>query len=127
MSIGKLHTVLTYGTLRPFTNEDVVLVPGHLYDLGWYPGIKLMEASETESRVVCERITVTTEKLNHLDQYEGCAHGYDPINSLYTRQKVGKDWIYVYNNYGAEDPFQGKKLIESGDWQLYEESRRQVA
>lgn len=125
------HTVLVYGTLRPFDNTDIVLVPGYLYDLGWYPGIQLSD--NTESRVVCERITVTEERLKELDVYEGYVEGYDPANSLYVRQKIrddgapeGQSWIYVYTYYGADNPFKGYKLIESGDWQQYTKQEEHV-
>ena len=119
MSMEKLHTVLTYGTLRPFLGEDVVLVPGRLYDLGWYPGIELDSGEgECEDWVVCERITVSDERLEQLDNYEGVnsgGHGY----GLYSRERIGEDWIYVYRNYGAEEPFKGTTLIEGGDWLKY--------
>lgn len=110
------HTILTYGTLRPFTNTDVVKVPGKLYDLGWYPGIVLgnhENPDEGDSFVTCERITVGDQRLIELDRYEG----YDPQfpeSSLYLRKKIGEDFIYVYN-LSAE----GHDLIESGDWQQH--------
>lgn len=110
------HTILVYGTLRPFTNTDIVKVPGRLYDLGWFPGIVLgnhENPEEGESFVTCERITVDDERLKQLDAYEG----YDPENpdnSLYLRKKIGEDWIYVYNH-----PVEGYELIESGDWQQH--------
>lgn len=123
------HTILVYGTLRPFTNTEVVLVPGYLYDLGWYPGISLADENATDSRVVCERITVDEEKLKQLDDYEGCAYGFEDENSLYTRQQIedeggieGKSWIYVYHKYGNPEPFKGAQLIEGGDWQKVKSS-----
>ncbi len=121
------HTVLVYGTLRPFTNEDVVLIPGRLYDLGWYPGIELssdpeLEPDEGHGYVVCERITVTDERLEQLDNYEGVnsgGHGY----GLYSRERIGDDFIYVYRNYGDEEPFKNATLIESGDWLKYSQEQ----
>jgi gamma-glutamylcyclotransferase (GGCT)/AIG2-like uncharacterized protein YtfP len=112
--VNKIHTVLVYGTLRPFTNTDVVYIPGQLYDLGWYPGIKL----GGEGCVVCERITATEERLQQLDAYEGY-HPNNPDRSLYLREKVGEDWIYVYHGYGRDNPFEGRTPIESGDWQQH--------
>lgn len=109
----KLHTCLVYGTLRPFTNTDVVEVPGKLYDLGWYPGIVL----GGDRFVTCERITVSDQRLAELDRYEG----YDPQfpeSSLYLRQKFGGDWIYVYNH-----SVEGHALIESGDWQQHTQEK----
>jgi gamma-glutamylcyclotransferase (GGCT)/AIG2-like uncharacterized protein YtfP len=122
------HTVLVYGTLRPFKNTDIVLVPGYLYDLGWFPGIELADPAVTGSRIVCERITVDEEHLAGLDNYEGC-HPGGADSSLYTREQIsdeggidGKSWIYVYRKYGAPEPFMGCKLIESGNWQEYSNS-----
>ena len=106
------HQVLTYGTLRPFTNENIVRVPGQLYDLGAFPGIKLDNSSNTV--VTCELIEVTDEELERLDRYEGYRPS-DPDNSLYIRRKL--DWgpfIYEYN-----DPFGNlseKGIVPSGDW-----------
>lgn len=118
------HTVLVYGTLRPFDNTDIVLVPGYLYNLGWYPGIQLSD--NTDRRVVCERITVTEERLQQLDRYEGTSPDNNPEHSLYTRERVGdygsperQSWIYVYSNYGKSNPFDNKLLIETGDWQQH--------
>ena len=108
----KRHQVLVYGTLRPFTNTNVVRVPGHLYDLGSFPGIKLDNSSDT--MVTCEVIEVTDEELARLDMYEGYRVS-DPDNSLYIRRKL--DWgpfIYEYN-----DPFGNlseKDIVPSGDW-----------
>lgn len=103
------HQVLTYGTLRPFTDENIVRVPGHLYDLGSFPGIKLDNSSDT--RVTCEVIEVTDEELERLDRYEGYRPS-DPDNSLYIRRKL--DWgpfIYEYNG-----PVHNEELVPSGDW-----------
>lgn len=114
------HSVLVYGTLRPFKNEEVVHVSGYLYDLGWYPGILLANSSETDSVVVCERIHVTEERLEQLDRYEG----YDPKdkdNSLYLREKIGEDWIYTYNK-----SFRGRPIIESGDWEQHTKEKEEV-
>lgn len=120
------HTVLVYGTLRPFLNTAIAHVPGYLYDLGWYPGVQLADPAVTDSHVVCERITVDDEKLESLDQYEGCSFGYPAENSLYTRERIadaegigGFSWIYVYSKYAHPAPFEGRTLIESGDWALH--------
>lgn len=104
------HQVLVYGTLRPFTNTNIVRIPGHLYDLGAFPGLKLDASSET--MVTCEVIEVTDDELDRLDLYEGYRE-YDHDNSFYIRRKL--DWgayIYEYNGYVSEDT-----LVPSGDWQ----------
>lgn len=108
----KLHTVLVYGTLRPFTNEDVVKVRGCLYDLGWFPGIVLDDSADTE--VVCERLSgITDEKLSGFDSYEGY-YEENPAMSLYVRVKHGDDWIYAYNK-----DLSNRTVIESGDWEQH--------
>ena len=110
------HTILVYGTLRPFTNTEIVRVPGKLYDLGWYPGIVLgnhENVEEGDSFVLCERITADDERLKELDAYEGYSLSC-PEHSLYLRKKIGEDFIYVYNH-----SVEGYSLIESGDWQAH--------
>lgn len=104
----KKHKLYVYGTLRP-GGAVTHLVPGELYELGWYPGIKLL-APDAHKWVVTECIEVDDEQLKNLDMYEG----YDPKNeggSLYIRKPYLGGWIYVYN-----DSFNGRPLIESGDW-----------
>ena len=103
------HQVLVYGTLRPFTNTNIVRIPGHLYDLGAFPGLTLDNSSGT--MVTCEVIEVTDEELERLDLYEGY-RPTDPDNSFYIRRKL--DWgpfIYEYNGYVSEDT-----IAPSGDW-----------
>lgn len=104
----KKHTLYVYGTLRP-GGADRHLVPGEMYELGWYPGVKLL-APDSHKWIVTERIEVDDEQLKNLDNYEG----YDPkdeVNSLYIRKPYLGGWIYVYNN-----SLEGRPLIESGDW-----------
>lgn len=103
------HQVLVYGTLRPFTNTNIVRIPGHLYDLGSFPGLKLDNSSKT--MVTCEVIEVNDNELERLDLYEGY-RPTDPDNSLYIRRQL--DWgayVYEYNGYVSEDT-----LVDSGDW-----------
>lgn len=107
------HTILVYGTLRPFKNDDIVLVPGRLYDLGWFPGIVVDETADTF--VVCERIQADDAKLKSLDSYEGYRED-NPVGSLYLRVKHGDDWIYVYNH-----DLSNKQLIASGDWERHKQ------
>lgn len=124
------HTILVYGTLRPFANTDVVKVPGKLYDLGWYPGIVLGDHENPEegvSFVTCERITADWAKLAQLDNYEGYDK-YWPEESLYIRKRIpdkggalGFSWIYVYNK-----SVEGHELIESGDWELHTKQKEKA-
>lgn len=113
------HTLYVYGTLRP-GGAVTHLVPGELYELGWYPGLKLL-APDSHSWVVTERIEVDDEQLSNLDTYEG----YDPedeLNSLYLRRPYLGGWIYVYNS-----KLEGRRLIESGDWLAHRESKSGTA
>jgi gamma-glutamylcyclotransferase (GGCT)/AIG2-like uncharacterized protein YtfP len=106
-----------YGTLRP-GKYDPVHIPGKLYDLGWYPGIKLGFGPET---VICEPIPLTD--VAQFDGYEG----YDPLDpdrSLYIRQPLlvpyGIDgWIYEYNR-----PVMEMNVIEGGDWLEHTKTKR---
>lgn len=104
-----LHKVLVYGTLRPGLGETVQ-VPGKLYDLGWYPGIKLGDDPDTS--VTCEVIEVDNVRLEKLDSYEGYVPS-SPEQSLYLRTYLDQfgAWIYVYNS--SVDNYEA---IESGDW-----------
>lgn len=104
--------VYAYGTLRPGLNHHVVLVKGELYDLGWFPGIKLGGADD----VVCERIEV--QDLGHVDRYEGYYES-DPGQSLYIRRPFLDGWIYEFN--GKTNPI---KRIMSGDWLDYRQEKR---
>lgn len=105
-------TALVYGTLRPGTEELVKIKGFVMHDLGWFPGI--IRSENEDDFVVCERIeVVNAEHLNSLDRYEGYSPDA-PEYSLYTREKVGDDWIYIYN---AQRPLDNK--IESGDWLEY--------
>jgi len=122
-----LNTVLVYGTLRPFKNEEIVHVPGYLYDLGWYPGIALARPSKTDSVVVCERIHVDNEKLEQLDRYEGYDADYKN-ESLYLRERIadegspnGWSWIYTYNK-----SFRSRPVVESGDWEQHTKQKEVV-
>lgn len=110
------HQVLVYGTLRPFTNTNIVRIPGHLYDLGSFPGLKLDNSSGT--MVTCEVIEVTDEQLKMLDRYE-CYWPDSPEDSLYIRRKL--DWgpfVYEYNGEVYHDSF-----VPSGDWEEHLEDQ----
>lgn len=122
--MSNTHTILVYGTLRPFINTALVFVPGYLRSLGGFPGIELAETGSTDSRVTCERITCDDEKLYALDRYEGYRED-DIENSMYRREKIadgdsptGWSWIYVYNHN-----MDHLELIETGDWEQYKNAR----
>lgn len=109
------HKILVYGTLRPGDTETV-LVPGVLYDLGWYPGIRLLSPDDGKF-VTCEVREVSDEGLEEFDTYEG----YDadnPEGSLYLRVPFEDKHIYVYNQ-----DFGSRPVVESGDWLQHRRER----
>ncbi len=105
-----VETVYVYGTLRP-GDTDPILIPGDLYELGWFPGIKLNPHGLNQ--VVCEKIEVAD--LGPVDRYEG----FDPTchaHSLYIRREITPQghptgWIYEYNK--EVNPV---TKVQSGDW-----------
>lgn len=92
----------TYGTLRP-GKANTVVVPGKIYDLGWFPGLVM-----GEGEVVCEKLEI--KDWSWVDRYEGY-YPDDPENSLYIRRPFEDGFIYEYNRQVPDD-----KLIASGDW-----------
>lgn len=105
------YNVYVYGTLRPGNGEPFV-IPGEIYDLGWYPGLKLLP--ETDGKfVVAERIEADDERLAKLDSYEGYYED-DHKHSLYLRVPFLDGWVYVYNR-----PLEGRTPVLSGDWLSY--------
>lgn len=107
----KKYIVYVYGTLRP-GNTKTELVPGVLYDLGWFPGIDL-KAPDCGTFVVAEKLIIDEKTLEQYDRYEGYEER-DPVNSLYKRVPYLDGWIYVYNK-----SFAGHKPIPLGDWREY--------
>lgn len=100
------RTALVYGTLRPGLGETVEVEGFQMFNLGWFPGIR-----PGNGKIVAERVEVKDDAhLAALDRYEGYSEEA-PEHSLYTRQKYGDDFIYVYNGEPPED-----RLVESGDW-----------
>jgi len=99
------HIIYCYGTLRPFTGETYE-VPGRMYDLGSFPGVKL----GGDSVVTCEKIVVDDEKLESLDRYEGYYED-NHESSLYLRKEYEDGFIYEYNHDVDES-----RRIEDGVW-----------
>jgi gamma-glutamylcyclotransferase (GGCT)/AIG2-like uncharacterized protein YtfP len=107
------NILYVYGTLRP-GNADTVKVKGQLYDLGWFPGIKLGGTGD----VICEKIEV--QDWSAVDRYEGYMPS-DPANSLYIRVPFGDGFIYEFNR--DVNPV---KLVPTGDWLDYTKEKRGV-
>lgn len=96
------HVLYVYGTLR--RGGPTVKIPGQLFNLGWFPGLKTYGPGE----VVAERIEV--DDLTAIDRYEGyCEEDRD--GSLYVRKPYLDGYLYEYNR--DVNPVY---KIESGDW-----------
>ena len=106
------HKVYVYGTLRPNDGGPTFKIPGELYKLGWFPGIKLEAGKHNEGPfVIAECITVDDKGLQDLDYYEG----HDPQNpekSLFRRVEYLDGFLYVFNR----DLNGNAELLPSGDW-----------
>lgn len=122
------EVLAVYGTLiRGFENHERAgaeelpslgecTMPGRLYDLGDFPGLKL----DREGEVSGELYRCQQANLERFDRFEG-AVGSDP---LYVRTRVDllepprEAWVYEY----ARDVSESDR-IDSGDWRAYVEKR----
>lgn len=100
--------VYCYGTLRP-GGPDTVQIPGDLYEMGWYPGADLKGADHPRT-FTAERVEIPAANLELLDNYEGY-RPERPESSLFLRVPYLDGWLYTYNK-----SFEGRKLIEGGDF-----------
>jgi gamma-glutamylcyclotransferase (GGCT)/AIG2-like uncharacterized protein YtfP len=106
------QVLYVYGTLRPGKPENEVLVPGKMYDLGWFPGVKLGEGGFS---FVAERVEVNDDVVPQIDSYEG----YNPDceeHSFYVRKPFKEGWIYEFNGEVSDET-----LVSGGDWLKYTE------
>jgi gamma-glutamylcyclotransferase (GGCT)/AIG2-like uncharacterized protein YtfP len=92
-------------------------VQGSLYEINWFPGIKLDKGNSqpgTHGSVYCEILSVDDQELKRLDYYEGC-YPNNPDTSLFSRHLINVDgvegWIYEYNG-----SVENKKRIVTGDF-----------
>lgn len=102
--------LFVYGTLRP-GNAETVQIPGKMFALGWFPGVKLSDNSE--NTFTAEVLEIDEANLTNVDRYEG----YDPDNeemSLFVRRPYQDGFIYEFN--GKVD---NKPQVMSGDWLQY--------
>ena len=118
-----VNHVLVYGTLRRDERAsymmdgckflNVVSVPGQMFSLGAFPGIKLVRGDD---RFVAELYELDDDPatLAGLDNYEGY-HKLHPKASLYLRKVVTVQGIdaYVYEYNGNPNP---QARIYGGDW-----------
>lgn len=107
---SKLNRVYVYGTLMTGEGERAS-VPGLLYDLGWYPGIKLLKDEPDAPQVRAEVRLVDDKQLERFDAYEGYYPDQES-SSLYVRRPFRDGFIYEYNRTPKDE-----QRIESGDWQ----------
>lgn len=101
--------------LSGLTLVGLVRIPGVLFNLGWYPGIKLGPADIVDGDTFVGELwtgDISHALLDRLDSYEG-SRGLDDTSGLYARRVVetefGPAYIYEYNG-------QVGQIIESGDW-----------
>jgi gamma-glutamylcyclotransferase (GGCT)/AIG2-like uncharacterized protein YtfP len=93
-------------------------LPGQLYDLGEFPGLKLTgdRARDERAGVTGELYRAQPADIDRLDRFEG-AIGDDP---LYRRERVEllapsrTAWVYEYARRVEAAP-----PVESGDWRDY--------
>lgn len=122
------HQVFVYGTLRREGSREIKthfpsathvadgVTFGTLYDLGPYPGLRLIGGN----KIIGEVYRVDDETLSALDAYEGC-YPESPAQSDYHRRPVcitiedGASidcWIYEI----VESLTVGCPVISAGDW-----------
>lgn len=106
-----MHKIFVYGTLRPGVSEPV-MVPGQMFDLGWFPGAVNIETA-VDHYFMAEIIEVDDETLARLDDYEGY-NPHNPEQSLYRRLSYQDGFIYQYNGN-----VEGKLPVPTGDWLDY--------
>lgn len=124
------NIVLTYGSLRKGFHNHGLLgmskflgmtdVPGKMYSLGSFPGVRLDEPGS----VKCEVYEVDDLTLKRLDKLEGYrdkmsrTNFYDrlPVRfSLDGESRIGE--IYQINEHYTD-----REVVPSGDWSEYKSS-----
>lgn len=107
--------LFVYGSLRPDSgspaydrylaasiNRGRATIPGELYQVSWFPGVKPIEAPQSEGshEVIGYVFEVTEAQLLQMDIYEGAP-------SLFRRERtvarfesgeLCHPWVYYYNN-----------------------------
>lgn len=110
--------IFVYGTLRP-TGCNGRLLEGRanhlgnnriegatLYNLGWFPGVKLGGGSQVEG----DLFEITCDTLpDSLDRYEGYPQLYD--RQIVQTVDGQETWVYTYN-YDVSD----ERIIKEGVW-----------
>jgi gamma-glutamylcyclotransferase (GGCT)/AIG2-like uncharacterized protein YtfP len=113
--LGGLRAEAVPGLPEGLRYERPCRIPGVIYDLGGFPGLRAGEGEVSGELYALERPAV----LEHLDAFEGFDPA-DPERSLYVRRRLmlleppARAWVYLYNG----DPG-GRPVIHSGDWRAY--------
>lgn len=134
---GVSNFIFTYGTLRkgqgPYLRFGLdkacnyvktTTIPGLMYTMGAYPGIKLLSDFKDPPLIVGDLFEITDEYIvRRLDGYEGCDER-NTDDGLYrrvlARTTCGTEtWIYEINGEQSE-----KRLIESGNWLVHTKGDR---
>ncbi|WP_404474241.1 gamma-glutamylcyclotransferase [Vreelandella venusta] len=120
-AIQRCPRVAVYGTLKHghrnhhwLNGADMLgqdrLTQITLYDLGLYPGAKLMPSTG----VVVEIYAINAELLARLDELEDYLH-HSPAKGMYDRTllvtQYGDAWCYIYNPAVEAAP-----VIRCGEW-----------
>lgn len=98
-------------------------MPGRLYSLGDYPGLRPSPAGSGSVKGEVWRFESALPLLARLDEYEGCAassarpHQFRRVKKsvLLADGRRLKAWVYLYN--GRVNPL---RRIASGDWFAHE-------
>lgn len=126
------HKVFVYGTLlsqgsnpaEKMVEAEVIgkaELYGTIFDLGWYPGLKMDAHHKSESGVVGnvkgEIISVDDAGLETLDHYEGAPYLYTRIKTVAFNpetKEITEVWTYEYNDSVSE-----RDVVPLGDWIQY--------
>lgn len=131
--------LFVYGTLRRGENSDLSRnasqidyigrdrINGHLYNLGWYPGVRgaphtIKEGFDPEKPTVIGDVFRIRDAgiAAHLDAYEGYPNLYS--RNVVLTEKGVKAWVYTYNDETSPD-----RLIENGDWKSVDKAHPSAA
>lgn len=106
-----MDKVFVYGTLKKggglssvFTKDnsmwmgsDILMFPGHMVDLGAYPG--LIKTNQALEQVHGEVYKIHSDLLDTLDRIEGYPYLYVRLKRKTKRGFMC--WVYVYNRSGT--------------------------
>lgn len=108
--LGNSKLVGTFQTLPEFS----------MYDLGSYPAI-INKGNTSISVEVYEVAEHTLEKLDCLEGY----YSFNSATNHYNRRKIdspyGEIYVYLYND--VLENLNLQKIVESGDWKDYHETK----